>query len=373
MKRSRRPSKGTLDAVVRKSKKVVSPGNSKAAPPKRPKTCGEEKVLFELPRDDCVTGVLLRRPSAKNRSPYVADVKLVDGKEVIAHAPSLELGGKCIPQATLVLQRARDKKGNAVTEEDKGKFGTPKCQYITRLCEVQEQEAEKYSPDGKVWVGAHPSIGESIASKLLAPGETYATLHSSPIVRVKTQVRNFAGTRSRLDFMVWFQDGKRCAVEVKTVVDTDYDPSISQPKERMFLAQLDGNQRYSRAAIFPFGRSKQKGPDGEDVVSSRAIEHIDLLRDVATNKKTHHDDEDEKDGYSAKVNLGAAVLFIVVREDADFFRPNYQACPSFAKHLKAASESGVKVLAHKVRWGREPEKFATAFCAGALPVHFELD
>ena len=46
----------------------------------------------------------------------------------------------------------------------------------------------------------------------------------------------------------------------------------------------------------------------------------------------------------------AAVLFVVVRSDATKFRPNAEACPSFARYLGEARRAGVRVLAHRVKW-----------------------
>ena len=40
--------------------------------------------------------------------------------------------------------------------------------------------------------------------------------------------------------------------------------------------------------------------------------------------------------------LRAAVMFVVIREDAVSFRPNHEACPSFARYLKEASDAGVQ-------------------------------
>ena len=41
-------------------------------------------------------------------------------------------------------------------------------------------------------------------------------------------------------------------------------------------------------------------------------------------------------------DLRAAVMFVVIREDAVSFRPNHEACPSFARYLREASEAGVQ-------------------------------
>ena len=42
--------------------------------------------------------------------------------------------------------------------------------------------------------------------------------------------------------------------------------------------------------------------------------------------------------------------FVVVRSDATKFRPNAEACPSFARYLGEARRAGVRVLAHRVKW-----------------------
>ena len=48
--------------------------------------------------------------------------------------------------------------------------------------------------------------------------------------------------------------------------------------------------------------------------------------------------------------LAVAFLFVVVRRDATMFRPNAEACPSFARYLGEARRAGVRVLAHRVKW-----------------------
>lgn len=47
----------------------------------------------------------------------------------------------------------------------------------------------------------------------------------------------------------------------------------------------------------------------------------------------------------------ATILFVVIRGDAVAFRPNGEACPSFARYLKDAEVRGVQILVKRVRWG----------------------
>ena len=58
-------------------------------------TLGEQHALVEAE--------VLRRPSARNRSPYVADIR-VAGREAICHVPSLDLGGKCVAGSTILVK-----------------------------------------------------------------------------------------------------------------------------------------------------------------------------------------------------------------------------------------------------------------------------
>ena len=143
----------------------------------------------------------------------------------------------------------------------------------------------------------------------------------------------------RCDFEVTGSDGKsRTVIEVKTVVDSDYDPATPPPRSTCVF--FGPSSPYSRAAIFPWGKARQRGPSGEKVVSARAIKHLDQLAAIARGHRTLPDG----------TRLRAALVFIVVRPDALSFRPNTEACPSFAKHLQAAKAAGVRVLARRIGW-----------------------
>jgi len=162
----------------------------------------------------------------------------------------------------------------------------------------------------------------------------------------------------RSDFLVTHADGTKRIVEVKTVVDTDYSSSALPP------AEIDSNENkkkrkgkprcvftsdqtpYTRTAIFPWGNSKQKGPEGEPVVSARAIHHVRQLTRIARGECTDDDGEQQQ-------RYQATVLFVVARGDAQAFRPNHQACPSFARYLKEAADAGVQVLAKRVEFDQQ--------------------
>ncbi|KAL3941080.1 MAG: hypothetical protein SGBAC_004512 [Bacillariaceae sp.] len=308
-------------ATTKTTAKQSSTGN------KTPKL---DDPLISLPYD-CATGTIQCRPSKRNRSPYVADVLLEDEKrEVICHVPNLDCGGKCVPGTKVLMKPARDRKGNLVGPNAKNpKYGTPKCEFIAQLIYVDESDLG-YNP---AWVGAHPSLGEKVAEQLVERnllGPCFPAVGS-----FKREVKNVGGADMRADFLIQHKDETLPPriLEVKTVVDTDYKVGATPERSKcVFTSEKDP---YIRTGIFPWGNSNQKGPDGEKVVSARAIKHVRELTKLANDKKQR---------------FLATVLFVVIREDAEVFRPNHEACPSFARYLKEAEDKGVQILAKRVRW-----------------------
>eukprot|EP00532_Pseudo-nitzschia_australis_P006455 CAMPEP_0168168752 /NCGR_PEP_ID=MMETSP0139_2-20121125/3269_1 /TAXON_ID=44445 /ORGANISM="Pseudo-nitzschia australis, Strain 10249 10 AB" /LENGTH=416 /DNA_ID=CAMNT_0008086119 /DNA_START=71 /DNA_END=1321 /DNA_ORIENTATION=+ len=304
--------------------------------------------LLSLP-EDIIIAELRKRPSRRNRSPYVGDVWLEsEQREAIVHLPNLDMGGKCVPGAKLLLRPARDKKGNLVGKDAVNpKYGTPKCEFIAQLLRYDESDLG-YE---QAWVGAHPTLGEKIAEQLVGRnllGPTFPKVKS-----YKREVRNVGGTDMRADFLIEHEDSSLSPriLEVKTVVDTDYS-TASLPDRSKCVFTSDENP-YRRTAIFPWGNSKQKGPDGEAVVSARAIKHVrELTRMVL-------DDSKEFD---------CTVLFVIIRHDAKAFRPNIDACPSFARYIREAKDAGVQVLAKQVRWGEETENIGKCFEGNLLDI-----
>ena len=275
-------------------------------------------IVYKFPNEDMVKCTMIQRPSASNKSPYVADVQLINENRVaIAHVPSLHLGNKCVPGAECLMKFARNNnkhKTRVGKDEISTKYGTPKCELHS--CLVKHNG---------VWIAAHPKIGEDIASKLLEIDTIYTPIHSSKIVDVKREVSKIADTDMRTDFLVKHEDNTYSLVEVKTVVDSDSDDNLD----------FEGPV----TAVFPWGKRNQKY-NNEKVVSARAIKHVSELMEISKGNK-----RDEK--YST---IRTCVLFVIVRGDCDYFRPKDETCPVFARVLKEAKENGVKLVAHRINW-----------------------
>jgi len=378
-----------------------SPTRSPKPPPPRSKMIGDRRRLFSLCDDDDVDDELLEatlvsRPSKRNRSPYVGDIRFNDDNNdnkatvyPLAHLPNLDMGGKCRPGVRLLVKPSRDRKGGKIPSDATGKYGTPKCQYSCQLLWVDESAdglvlpKAKTKDDGQhvstdsadaipassetmyppVWVGAHPSLGERIAEVWLREGLVDGI---PPVTYLERQITHPAGADMRADFCVHHADGSRRIVEIKTVVDTDYAVTHLPQHDNAKCVFTSSQTPYHRTAIFPWGSSNQKGPDGERVVSARAIHHVRELTKLAQGKLREEDPEGECwDG-----TYQATLLFVVIRGDAQAFRPNREACPSFAKYLGQAKDEGVQVLAKRVSWGTTKDELGSCFDDKMLPIHW---
>ena len=289
------------------------------------------EALFTLGGEHAlVEAEVLRRPSRRNRSPYVADIR-VAGREAICHVPSLDLGGKCVAGSTILVKPALDTKGNLVGPDAVNpKYGTPKCEFHCQLAKLP----------GGGYVGAHPSLGERAAVALLQRSPVLGDVWTGDRAKaeIRREVTGPRGQDMRADFVIGGSE-KDCVLEVKTVVDASVDSGVAAEDESG-----------PTAALFPWGSKNQKGPDGEKVVSARAIKHVDALAAIA------------EEGVAS-----AAVLFIVARGDCSSFKPHAARCPSFAAHLKEAKKAGVTLVARRIRWDVR-DGVAHAFDDGAIPV-----
>ena len=320
-------------------------------------------------------GVLVCRPSQRNRSPYVGDVRLTSGpnagRVAVTHLPNMDSGGKCRPGVRVLCRRQP-----GVTPDTVGQYGTPKCELVCQLIRCDEPENDAL---GGCWVSAHPTIGEKLVEALIRRGALDARLHA-PVLNLETQVgktRKVSASASggyRPDFRATHADGTATLLETKQVVDTDYDPrtvhdaAALQPGHPVYAPKDVASIGYERAGIFPWGKRGQKGPGGEQVVSARAIEHVRELSAVVDESGSKRGKRGTGDVHENRTgDVHAAVVLMAGRHDVCAIRANGAACPSFAAHLASAERGGVRVLGHRVRWG-EGVDVGRAFDGGEVPV-----
>lgn len=181
--------------------------------------------------------VVLKRPSAVIKSPYVADIQLESGATVLCHTPGLGCCGLVEAGRTVYVSQSRNP--------------AAKTAYTAQLAVDADSEGEYY-------VGVHPMVSQAAAHKLLP------LIHPDAVWESEVRIDE----HTRLDYVGTLPgDGKKIYVEVKTAM----------------ISMQCGKPRQSRRAVFPEGYKKKKG----DPVSPRAIKHAELLGQLAAKPDTH--------------------------------------------------------------------------------------
>lgn len=227
---------------------------------------------------------VLRRPSSKIKSPYVADVRLSDGRELLCHTPGLGCNG---------LVEAGRQIYVTLTPEGKGKTA---CTATIAACEDSL---------GSYTVGLQPLRSQKLAAAVLE------TLIKAPCVwaaEVTVEIPGFETTR--LDYVgTRVADGKKVYVEVKNAM----------------IAWDATALRVSRRAVFPDGFRKKK----TDPVSPRAIKHAEALATLRSRPDT----------------AACVLLFIVPRDDCHDGLLINPTDPLYCTAVAAAIRAGVSVRA----------------------------
>lgn len=322
--------------------------------------------------------VIVARPSKSIKSPYVADVLLLDEVQAdkrsemfqvidkltssvptkkserdkraaelhtflrslspslyLAHAPSLDCAGMAVPGSIVYLSPASTSQS--------------KTDYTIQLCEEQRQE-------GNVIVGYHPSLAEKALKALMEQRDSgFLTqvfgIKESEEMELSSQ-RTFG--ESRFDFVV--ETASRIIlIECKNVVGADYiTGSVPSSRSPVGVYCVEPSTSMgtanNRSAIFPHG-SGSKLPGG--VISDRAIKHLDGLI------RLHSTQERNK-------TIESAIVFLVNRSDCSSFRPCHEADELFSQMLLRAKQCGVRVIAQELVWND-----STCRAGKEIPVTFD--
>jgi len=177
---------------------------------------------------------VLKRPSATIKSPYVADIRLDDGRTGLCHTPGLGCSG--LVDVNKIIYVNASKSGS-------------KTAFTAQLAECTDVE-------GVYHVGIHPMVSQNAAKNLLQRISADATWSSEV----------FVDEHTRIDYAGKLPNGKTIYVEVKTGM---VSLECSKP-------------RASRRAIFPDGYRKKI----TDTVSPRAVKHAETLTEIIKDPKT---------------------------------------------------------------------------------------
>jgi len=292
----------------------------------------EKEPLYELNTntiecsDQFIMGTVLARPSAKVRSPYLADVRLDNGDMVLCHCPSLGCCGLISPGARVHLMSRPNLEQTKTAPKS-----LVRSTHIVYHVDIFEPKI------GVIFsIGTHPLVSNHLARAVLMKG----LLARTGIPQMRKMRSETKLSKSRFDFTGVDIYGKTWICEVKNVPIADYVDA--SPKERK--NDNINTEKYDwcdKLAMFPDGfRKVQTEP-----VSMRALKHARELTDIA------------QEGVCR-----ALLLFVVQRIDCRAFTVT-KLDPTYRAAIIEAKQLGVRIRAISVSWDGP-----VAYYHGELPV-----
>ena len=176
------------------------------------------------------------------------------------------------------------------------------CTNDTRKSKYTIELVQNLNPKKKkVWIGANSLFANKIFASYF---DKFAEFKNYSIEKPEVKIYN-----SRLYFLLIDKSKNKCYVEVKNVPLIEYENNIV-------------------SATFPDGYKTSN----QMCISDRAFKHIDDLIKL------------KNEGYRA------CLVFIIQRDDPEYFKPNYKRDKIYAEKLKEAYDIGVEIYAYKFKW-----------------------
>jgi sugar fermentation stimulation protein A len=173
-----------------------------------------------------------------------------------------------------------------------------KCENDCRKSKYTIELVETINNNKKIWIGANPLLANRIFLNF------YNKLNEFKNYKIEKQEIKIHN--SRLDFLLVNNSNEKFYVEIKNV------PLITKDNKSTFP---DGYKTKNQLCI-----------------SDRAYKHIEDLIKL------------KNDGF--RVSL----VFIIQRNDAEIFTPNYDKDKIYSDKLKEAYDLGVEIYAYKFKW-----------------------
>lgn len=261
--------------------------------------------------NNTILAEVINRPSEINKSPYLADV-IINDIIYVAHSPSLGLSGLIKSGSVVVLEKNNN-------PDNVSKF------------KIVSTKIKEFETNNKfIYVGANPVLVNTLFLNCIK----LKLLPFKNIIDIKKEVNIFG---SRIDFQLFDKNNNKYLIECKYAPTVDYHPEHKPIKN----VSVGNKNNYKRAAIFPDGWQYKKGA----VVSERALKHLNTL--ITGIKK----------GYKS------FLFFFCLREDVQYFRPNFEKDLIFTNKIKKAKQKGVIIKAFKLKYSKNNIKFI-----GEIPV-----
>ena len=286
-------------------------------------------MLYKL--NDLELVKVISRPSKVCKTPYVADIELVDGSIVQAHCASLGCCGLCEKDCYVY---ASPIKSNCVQTKSKV------CVYkIYLACFYEEKVINGLMVANSQLIGIDPKLAETLVENALTQN------YLKTLSNIKTYKREVSLLNSRFDFAGIDEYGKYFVLEVKNVPLADYADVSSTDRKKMIkngdFANIAINQKIS---YFPDGYRKKK----DALVSERALKHINELAEITQSQI-----------------IRPIICFVIQRTDVSSFQASLLD-PIYKAAFNDAIKQGVEVIVLVVSWNAEGE---ASFVTCNMPVN----
>ena len=283
--------------------------------------------MLLLKLDNLIEGIVTKRPSKLIRSPYVADVSLQDGTEVLAHCASLGCCGLSDNTSSILIASSPKPKN----KKDDQKL---KCSHTVYLSVLKEKDQINI-------IGIHPKLAEKLVYSALS-NNCLSSLKDLKYIKAEKKIFIQDKVDSRFDFIRTDSNGLPFIMEVKNVPLADYEDISSKERKKRNYDDRDTN---SKVAYFPDGYRKKT----EDTVSPRALKHIkELTYLVQQEPKTR-----------------CIMCYVIQRIDCLSFQPSLLDL-HYRDAFFEAMKAGVEIITLVVSWNSNGEAY---FVKDNLPIN----
>ena len=269
--------------------------------------------LFHL--GNVVEGRVVRRPSSRCKTPYVADV-VIGRMEIMAHAASLGCGGLSDRGSSVIMTLIVKEKN---------------------VCKHKIMLAKIYDPVANIpyFIGIDPKLAEQIVETALSKNIITC------LQNTRSYTREVRFLNSRFDFAGVDQTGREFVLEIKNAPSADYfDCNV---KERKKCVDSD-HEFIDKISYFPNGHRKIANAP----ISPRALKHVEELSELV---RDH--------------NKRAILCFVIQRTDVTRFQPSI-IDPVYRKAVQMAYFHGVEIMTIVVHWSEDGHCY---FVKDNLPIY----
>ena len=268
--------------------------------------------------ENLVEGCVAKRPSKYIKTPYVADVTIVNGSDVLGHTPALGCCGLSDVGSSVLL---------SVKEESKSKSKNKanlKCSHTVYLSIVREREQN-------IIVGIHPKLAELLTESALKMN-LLSKLQNCKSYKRETSIYIPDKVDSRFDFTGIDENNIPFIMEVKNVPLADYEDLTAKERVNYDFSDRDIN---SKVAYFPDGYRKKT----TDTVSPRALKHITELTTIKSESA-----------------IRCIMCYVIQRTDVNRFQPSV-IDPIYRDAFIQAVNAGVEIITMVVSWNANGEAY----------------